>query len=319
MTLNVKHMLPSPDPLNKLKIALAVSVSSAVTISMFSGAIARYVTAQTDYVKLRDAAQWQIFYAAETASNHHDYSVCIQTTERVERFSTAFQPAQALRTHCQEAEADQWIEQAQDFAAMGHYRDALMIIDQVSTTAPLKLNDVEPLIQHWSEAMLDIAQAYYETPPYSLNDAIAVADEIPPSSRVYAQAQQMIQDWRYEWSANASRLKMAQSAIAQGEWQSARHELDRVTQHPFWQSQRQELQRELDDREQEQEYTTLWQTAQDHLARKEPLNAMTLAEQLPNSQPWAERKQQLIAQSDAMQRRIDVCQRLSFGMLDCYS
>jgi hypothetical protein len=113
-------------------------------------------------------------------------------------------------------------------------------------------------------------------------------------------------------------LAAVQDALAKEDLAIAQQELEHITSHPFWQQQTASLWQSLENQQQERQYQQLWQEAQDFLAKREPDNALHSIHALPDTPPWAERKQRIGEQATAMQRRLELCRGISLGMWNCY-
>lgn len=125
---------------------------------------------------------------------------------------------------------------AQELARSGQLADlaaGIALLENWSADQPL-YDEAQNAVTDWSRVILVIAHS--KIAQNDMQAAIAAADQIPPSSSVYLEAQEKIKGWRQEWQTGAGIVKTAQDAIKAQDWKLASEqvvELGRLN-HEYW-------------------------------------------------------------------------------------
>lgn len=134
--------------------------------------------------------------------------------------------------------------------------------DEASLSAALKLaNSIGPehplfeqsqqLSNHWSQAILVVARRKVESG--DLKKGVALAQTVPKTSKVYDEAQAMIQDWQGNWQKGEEIFRKAKSAIQDQDWGKATEQISNLTQlgSDYWQRQADKIVAEMSIEQQE--------------------------------------------------------------------
>ncbi len=127
-----------------------------------------------------------------------------------------------------------------------------------------------------------------------------------------------MQQWQQLWENNFRCWIVAHQALDLGKFDEAMTQAQQIEDHPFWTPNRNSFNQMVQERRLQQQYKTVWETAEQFLVQGEPENAIATAVQLPNLHPWGERKQQLIDRAETKQRQVTLCQTLSLKLLGCH-
>lgn len=160
----------------------------------------------------------------ETLRAAGKYEKCVNQAATIPQNSHLYTTAQALVHECQ-------LAQAKKFAAAHNFKAAIAEASKIPQ-ADVYHQEAQQLINQWSETVLEIARNEYESG--KLNEAIAITNAIPATSRIYPQTQAAIKHWQGEWQENTSYLKAAQTALNEGKWQNALSFSHQVTDTPYW-------------------------------------------------------------------------------------
>jgi serine/threonine protein kinase/tetratricopeptide (TPR) repeat protein len=158
--------------------------------------------------------------ALQAAKTEKRYQDCLQLANT---FPSLVPPwdntVQTVQGDCQFA-------RGQELAKQGSYREAIALLSQIPNSHATA-NPAKPLIQQWSEQILELANEKYQNG--KLQDAVAIASAIPKTSPVHAKAQSEIKRWNEEWKANETRYKAIEKAIQEQRWQVALNEAEKLT------------------------------------------------------------------------------------------
>ena len=302
--------------MNFVPKAIAATLTILTTAVAVSNSIESLIAVQSHFQRQFQLSQEALLHRAEAAKENRNYAECIAHEGEVQPESNVHEQAQVLLTICEDTQAQIQLEQAKTLAAQGRLAEAIAHASQIHNSSSFA--QAQQYIQTWSEQVLRNAQTHYWQPSNHLNDAVTIANAIPPASPVYATAQEQIQAWRSEWANNDRHWQTAQKALAASKWTAALEAAHQITQRPYWSQQTAGLIQAANEELAQQHYEDLWNTAQQLLVRGEPENAMQVAYGLPDHLPWAERKTQIIEKAQARLRRTEVCQQVSLGLLGCY-
>ncbi len=160
----------------------------------------------------------------ETLRAAGKYEKCVNQAATNPQDSHLYTAAQALLHECQ-------LAQAKKFAAAQNFKAAIAEASKIPQAGAYH-QEAQQLVNQWSETVLEIAKNEYESG--KLNEAIAIANAIPATSRIYPQTQAAIKHWQGEWKENTSYLKAAQTALNEGKWQNVLSFGHKVTDTPYW-------------------------------------------------------------------------------------
>jgi serine/threonine-protein kinase len=160
----------------------------------------------------------------ETLRAAGKYEKCINQAATTPQDSHLYTAAQALLHECQ-------LAQAKKFAAAQNFKAAIAEASKIPQAGAYH-QEAQQLVNQWSETVLEIARNEYESG--KLNEAIAITNAIPATSRIYPQTQAAIKHWQGEWKENTSYFKAAQTALNEGKWQNALSFGHKVTDTPYW-------------------------------------------------------------------------------------
>ena len=194
--------------------------------------------------------------ALETAGKHDD---CIKQAQTIPANSRLYAEAQALTKDCQAAQTKAQLDQGKKLAADSKFKEAIALAASIPKESPAYA-EAQKLIDQCSEGLLKQATQQYEAG--KLDEAIAAAKVIPADRPVGKKAQQQIAQWQKDWSTSDAKLKAAQKALDQGNWQAAINTAKKVSNTVYWQP----------------KTKAIIQKAQDQLAASKPIQ--------PNPEPY---------------------------------
>ena len=121
---------------------------------------------------------------------------------------------------------------------------ALQLAGSITASDPL-FEQSRQLSDHWSESILVLARKKVETG--DLKKGIALAQKVPKTSGVYANAQAMIQDWQGNWKKGDVTFKKAKGAIQDQNWGLAMEQVRDLMQlgSSYWQGQADKIVKEM--------------------------------------------------------------------------
>lgn len=96
-----------------------------------------------------------------------------------------------------------------------HLRRAILLADAVPTDDPLR-DESDRLVELWAGEILRRAEAEFQQG--NLDEAIALAQEVPSRVEPYRQVQETIQTWEALWTRATDLFQQGQEAIDQEEW-----------------------------------------------------------------------------------------------------
>jgi len=125
---------------------------------------------------------------------------------------------------------------AQEAARSGELRDlkaAVKLVQDWTPRHPL-YTESQHWLGRWSRNLMEIARQRYGQS--DLKGALAIAEMVPESSPIYADAQAAIAEWQAEWEQGQSIYTTAQEALKQQNWGEASQQLLALGQleSPFW-------------------------------------------------------------------------------------
>lgn len=128
---------------------------------------------------------------------------------------------------------------AQQAAESGNVADlvaGISLVQSWSEEHPLH-REAQGMLTGWSKELLKIASDKFDQS--DLYGAIEIANHIPRTSSVYADAQQAIADWQSEWQEGENIYKATEDAIKSQDWQLANEKLLDLgrLRHAFWRQQ----------------------------------------------------------------------------------
>jgi hypothetical protein len=117
---------------------------------------------------------------------------------------------------------------------------SMQLVKDWSATRPL-YPQAQSLLQNWSNALLLIARERINQ--RDLRGAVALANQIPPSSPMYKDAQTAIGRWKEEWNRGQRLYDKIQAALEQQNWNKASDSLAKLAMltDPVWQERVSEL------------------------------------------------------------------------------
>lgn len=128
---------------------------------------------------------------------------------------------------------------AQSAAADGNLEAVLASLDLVDRWGPDHPlhQEVQPAVDRWSQRVLAAAQA--ELAQGNQAEAVAYVQRIPPTSPVYAEAQQTLMHWQALHQQGQATTDAIQTALAQQDWASARAGIRTLGNmaDPYWHTQ----------------------------------------------------------------------------------
>lgn len=304
------HGSPPEDPSQATKRLLALLWTVAIFLSttnlgILSYLIPRWQTEQSsEQTALEQAKNFQV---------ERNYEACWHEANKVSQNSWWFNHAQGVKNQCQSASqnelAQQQIERAKHLAANRQLKEALDLLKTINSPAHQQI--IEQLKQDWSHQILAIAEIFYRDPAADrLTDAIMVANVITPDCpSVYALAQTKIAQWQQEWAKNGNHFQAAKAALTVDDLATAQAEIAQITV-PYWQTQAQPLLQQISIRQAELN-SDLWEQASRLLAEGQIEQVFAIANRLPDTAPWGERKTQILKRAKSVQKRNTVLLQLA--------
>jgi hypothetical protein len=312
----------SPEAIPKFfKISPATLLTLTAAAAVTPGVVGCFLNVDT---YRRQQSKRQFEQEQQAITNHAgglaaagDYLGCLTEVSKVRPQSNAYYEAQSYWRNCQNRLAASQLEQAKRQAEKGEFAQAIQTASQVSSSSSC-YDEAQQLIKQWSERILEIAETYYLQPSNQCNQALTIARAIPASSPIYSKAQEQLQKWQQLCTDNTRHWFNAQQALNQGQLDTALNEAQQIVAHPFWALQRDRLLQTVQTIQLQQQYEAAWKRSDSFLEQGELKNAITTANQLPDTVPWGERKQRLIGRAEAKQRQIALCQAVSLKLLNCH-
>ncbi len=122
--------------------------------------------------------------------------------------------------------------------------EALQLAGSITESNPL-FEQSKQLSNHWSESILVLARKKVETG--DLKKGIALAQKVPKTSAIHANAQEMIQDWQGNWQKGDAIFKKAKDAIQDQNWGLAMEQVRDLMQigSGYWQGQADKIVKEM--------------------------------------------------------------------------
>lgn len=159
------------------------------------------------------------------------YEECVDQASTLLAQSSYYTDAQSILHECQ-------IAQAIRFAGERNFYAAIMEANKIPSSAAFYQN-VQQLIEQWSNSILEIATNEYQSG--DLKQAIAIAQRVPNLSPVYIDAQTSIKQWNSEWENNTRHVEAAKTALKAQKWEEAIAEANKVLDTVYWQQQTQPI------------------------------------------------------------------------------
>lgn len=296
-------------------IATALTIGTAVP-----GLVGCYITLDS-YLERKSARQSEQEYQAQVdrvaaLEKAGQYEECIREAAEVPQIAQSFGAAQRHQHNCHSRLAAARIKQAKQLAAAGNLAEAIAAVSQIAVDSPF-YSETQQLMRQWSERILAIASSYYLQPADQISQALTIAAAIPPQSPIYEEAQAKIQQWQQLWAENWQHWTAAHQALSLNQFEQAAIAARQIKNHPFWTFNRETLIQQIQERQQQQQYETVLETARQLLRQGEPENAIQTVAQLPDAYPWGERKQKLINEAAAEQKQVNFCRTVTLGFFNC--
>lgn len=189
---------------------------------------------------LFDAGLNTLYQATEQAQGG-DLNRAIQLAQSIPSGSAAYAEAQTKLVRWQQEQRQrrdrERLDQARQLFDRSEFTAAFAALQEIPTASPIH-TDAQQQANQWAEMALKQATLDYQRG--KLDPAIALVKAIPTSTPSGKKAQEAATRWPQEWQADEKRLKTAQQAIKDGQWQMA---LDTVNQmaNPYWKQQSQTI------------------------------------------------------------------------------
>lgn len=297
-------------------MSLAAVLTIALSTGLLTSAITAFFSMRSQTAQNLEQNHVHLLDSAQVAYELERFLVCIEETSQILHHPSQYRAqARELLNRCEHAYAEHLLRDAKQLATDGHFAAAIQQAHQVPNSALSR--EAHDWVEYWSERILAIATDYYRHPTNRLADAIGVASAIPDVSPIHAKAQARIQQWQMEEQHNQEQWQAAREALSAGNLSVAQRAIEQLSDRPAWQDDKQRLQQDLGRKQLERRYHQTLQTAEQLLVQKEPENAIALAQQVPDSYPWGERRHQIIKRAEAMQRRQGACQLFTLGFASC--
>ena len=151
--------------------------------------------------------------------SQENYSSCIEHAKSTPAFQSLLNVCQSEQEKRVRREQDQQLwNNAQQLASSHNLKDAVTRLAQISPQSPVH-PEAQVRINQWSIQLLEQAANSYREGQY--DNAIALAQSIPPNSLHYPHAQETLDLWQEEWEANTQQLEAAHQALEVGSWREA--------------------------------------------------------------------------------------------------
>lgn len=111
----------------------------------------------------------------------------------------------------------------------------LSLLEQWTPEHPL-YNEAQQWLTNWSQSILEIARQRIDQS--NLQGAVEIASQIPRSSSLYADAQELIATWQQEWQQGQTLTNDARKALHAQNWDLAAQQINRLRELRFdhWRS-----------------------------------------------------------------------------------
>ncbi len=301
------NLIPSPkDPITSRSILALLAASLTMTLStgMLFGILT--VTEQR-----QDFLEQSQLAAIERMLQLGEIDGCIRVIDTLPKGFRRRSEVDRLSNICRDQLVAKRLEVARNLINQGNFEYALNLLAKLPQSA--HVGEVQQRMAEICDRLLNTAQQeYVKTTPQYLNNASYPLKQIPSEAPCYDEAQVRLTQWEDESAQNQQRLKSAEIAHKQGNFEAADQELDRVSRHGYWQEKIEPLRQTL-------QYEPILRRAETYLKRGQLRNAIYEVQTLPDIEPWLEQKYQLIAQAEARLRMQNVCDFFTQGHWDgCY-
>lgn len=316
----LKHLKQGEEQKSLAFNLLKISLTSLITISLafitIASAVGSYIAFRAYFQQKFEQEQKAILKYVKTLKHERKHSACVREAEKIPPGSDVYDEARILQRSCQNALSEKWLEQAQELAAKGRFAQAIATVSRIPQSDFYQT--AQQLNLKWSNRVLEIAEEFYWKAQARPEEAIKIASAVPESSPVYDQAQKIIKQWQQEWDKNTELWQAAHKSLDANQFASAMNQAERITtDHAVWEKRRESTIQAIQERQIKKQHEDKWQEALSLLQQGEPQNAIHIANQLPDTPPWAERKAQIIERAESKMWRTQVCQNLSLGLWDC--
>jgi hypothetical protein len=301
-------------PLRRLTLALLLTVAAALLLAaliLYAPITALVEFKQQKLHNLQQTQQTMLDRAQSyrAQADEVNQADCIAEAHRLvdtKPQGQLYAQAHDVLKVCQDGLAKLKIAEAQRIAD-GHQGDAIALLSQIE-------GSMQPqaiaLSRTWTEQILGLAKADYQKG--KLPEAHQLMISIAPDNPLYAEAQADLQAWHNEQVSNDTALETAKRALQADQLDIAQTNLERITNHPFWQEKLQPVKQQLLDRQ--AECDRIYQEATQNIVQRNYSFAAKLAAQLPDAPPWGVLKHQIVQQLEAARQR-DNTKAIGFSWL----
>jgi hypothetical protein len=206
-------------------------------------------------------------------------------------------PSADCRKVTSESMSAQRLYCAQELARSGKLADlaaGIALLENWPTQAPL-YNDAQEEITEWSRLILVIAQG--QMAQGKLKEAIEAVSQIPASSSVYLEAQELVTAWRQEWQKGEAVVAVAQEAIKAQNWKLASQQVGELGyfDREYWRLERADvLFKQIVREKQARQNLTQAQKLGKHQRLEQLSEAIGLLRQVPDNTYASEEAQKLL-------------------------
>ncbi len=218
--------------LNKFKLLIGAGLAS-VLVGIFAGY--SYMTHRQYSSQVKVALE-----KIEALKSAKKYQECLLQAETfTQNHSNLYALVETLLHECQQGQNEGQLDRAIELATQSNFKEAIALATQVPVAKNAHL-EAQKLISQWSEQIFQIANSKYEEG--NLQEAIEILlSDIPDDSPMNTKAKMTITQWNEEWEQNQTHLQEAQKAIDENRWQDAINTAQKISDHSYWQKQREPI------------------------------------------------------------------------------
>lgn len=238
---------------------------------------------------------WQKLNRAESLELDGRHLACIRLLAEVPESYSLYSRVQHLNDLCYVPVAAGWLADAENLAAQGQFRAAIIHASQVQGGSLHA--EANQRIQDWSRNIMEVARNHYYSADGEVSEALRIVGAVPENSPLYQTSQDWLNAWQQDWSNNQRQHQRAKSALERYELAIATKAAQAMSQHPFWTPQQTEILQQVDAAQ--QHFDRLVREASALIAQDRFAAAEAKIRALPDTEPWSSEKIGLRAQINA--------------------
>ena len=313
-TLSHSATMPLKSPLRRLTLALLLTFAAALLLAALILYAPITALIEIKQQKLHDLHQTQQTMldraqSSRAQADEGNQMDCVAEAHRLvdtKPQGQLYAQAQDVLKACQDGLAKLKIAEAQRIAD-GHQGDAIALLSHIEGSMQ---SQAIALSRTWTEQILGLAKEAYQKG--KLPEAHQLMISIAPDNPLYAEVQADLQAWHHEQVNNDAALETAKRALQADQLDITQTNLERITNHPFWQEKLKPVKQQLLDRQ--AECDRIYKEAKQNIDQDNYRVAGQIATQLPDAPPWGVFKRQIVQQVESARQR-DTTKAIGFSWL----